>query len=274
MRFAEDAVNVVKAVVAEIDRRFAASHRSSTSMICRVSERQGQGARGCRQGAARRGFSDLPDCSLSPRKATKSTMRSRPAAPATCSSSSPIRPIRSYAVDFPVDTWLYGVARVREKMHAWEQMVMFAGGFASRSRRWRRCSFRSFPMTAGSRSISRRSKARHRPIALHGALCGTLQQGARQCGLLLDEWTEIIPAENADTGITFHYDRPNYEAPQAMLLVTPSEFRGAWQWDDLVDAINETLDFAKRRAIEPKHIDQLPYAPFLPATIMATQVRS
>ena len=25
------------------------------------------------------------------------------------------------ALDFPVDTWLYGVARVRDKMHAWEQ---------------------------------------------------------------------------------------------------------------------------------------------------------
>jgi hypothetical protein len=58
-----------------------------------------------------------------------------------------------------------------------------------------------------------------------------------------------------------------------MLLVTPSEFRGGWQWQDLVDALNETLDFAKRRAIEPKHIDQTPYAPFLPATIMATQMR-
>ena len=27
-------------------------------------------------------------------------------------------------------------------------------------------------------------------------------------------------------GITFHHDRPNCEAPQTMLLVTPSEFRG------------------------------------------------
>ena len=57
-----------------------------------------------------------------------------------------------------------------------------------------------------------------------------------------------------------------------MLLVTPSEFRGQWQWNDLVDALNETLDLAKRRAIEPRHIDASPYAPFLPATIMATQV--
>ena len=58
-----------------------------------------------------------------------------------------------------------------------------------------------------------------------------------------------------------------------MLLVTPTDFRGAWQWDDLVDALNETLDLAKLRAIEPAHIDATPYAPFLPATVMAAQAR-
>jgi hypothetical protein len=55
--------------------------------------------------------------------------------------------------------------------------------------------------------------------------------------------------------------------------VTPSEFRGHWQWADLVDGIVETFELAKRRTIEPKHIDALPYAPFLPATIMASQAR-
>jgi hypothetical protein len=97
-------------------------------------------------------------------------------------------------------------------------------------------------------------------------------KAARQSGLLLDEWIEIVPGSSADTGIAFHFDRPNCEAPQSMLLVTPTDFRGAWQWNDLVDALNETLDFAKRRAIEPKHIDATPYAPFLPATITASQV--
>ena len=90
--------------------------------------------------------------------------------------------------------------------------------------------------------------------------------------MLIDEWTEIIPTSSVDTGITFHHDRPNSEAPQVMLLVTPSEFRGAWQWQDLIDALNETLNFAKRRAIEPRRIDRSAYAPLLPATIMVSQV--
>jgi hypothetical protein len=57
-----------------------------------------------------------------------------------------------------------------------------------------------------------------------------------------------------------------------MLLVAPAEFRGTWRWEDLVDSLNETLDLAKLRAIEPVHVDRLPYAPFLPATLMASQV--
>ena len=95
---------------------------------------------------------------------------------------------------------------------------------------------------------------------------------APQCGMLLDEWTETIPGSSVDTGITFQHDRPNTEAPQSMLLVTPSQFRGSWRWDDLIGALNETLDFAKRRAVEPKHLDNSPYAPLLPATVIATQI--
>jgi hypothetical protein len=69
-----------------------------------------------------------------------------------------------------------------------------------------------------------------------------------------------------------HFDRPNSEAPQAMLLVTPSDFRGQWQWNDVVDAVNETFDLAKRRAVEPVHVDSETYARFLPATIAAVTV--
>jgi hypothetical protein len=98
------------------------------------------------------------------------------------------------------------------------------------------------------------------------------QKTRRQCGLLLDEWTEVIPAEEETTGISFHYDRPNSEPPQVMLLVTPSEFKGAWQWSDLLDAVNETLDMAKKRAVEPVHVDAGSYARFLPATVMAVTV--
>ena len=89
------------------------------------------------------------------------------------------------------------------------------------------------------------------------------------CGLLLDEWTEVIPGARETTGIAFHYDRPNSEPPQAWLLALPAARSGTWSWDELLAAVNDTLDAAKRRAIEPAQVDTTAYSWFLPATMSA-----
>lgn len=174
--------------------------------------------------------------------------------------------------DFPVDTWLYGLARVRDKMHAWEQTVIFAG---SLGRPEPGLDAMQLPFIPGDRWLGLEfppdQKLDQDRLLYTAHFAGAFDKASHQCGMLLDEWTETIPVSDVDTGIVFHYDRPNCEAPQTMLLVTPSEFRGAWQWQDLVDALDETFDFAKRRAVEPSLIDRTPYAPLLPATIMASQ---
>ena len=92
---------------------------------------------------------------------------------------------------------------------------------------------------------------------------------ADQCGLLIDEWTEVIPATTKDTGLTFQFDRPDNEPPQAILVVTPATADGVWHWEDLTAALNETLDLAKLRAVEPADLDPTPYTRLLPATVMA-----
>jgi hypothetical protein len=76
------------------------------------------------------------------------------------------------------------------------------------------------------------------------------------CGLLIDEWTEIIPAKNETTGVTFNYDQPNMKPPQAILLaVTPSPSpSGQWKWDNLVQTLLDTQLMYKIRAVEPDHI--------------------
>jgi hypothetical protein len=97
---------------------------------------------------------------------------------------------------------------------------------------------------------------------------------AVQCGLLIDEWTEVIPGDSHNTGIAFHFDRPSSEPPQSLLLVTPASWgAGRWQWDDLVQAVVETFELARLRAVEPRQIDSTPYAWFLPAVIMAATLR-
>jgi hypothetical protein len=180
---------------------------------------------------------------------------------------------RTPPIDFPVDTWLHGAARVRERLHAWEQVVILTGAFGRSEPPLDALQLPHVPqdkwigldLPAGEKLDADRLL-----YAAHFAAAP--DASGHLSGLLLDEWTETIPASDLDTGIAFHFDRPNAEAPQTMLLVTPAEFRGGWQWEDLVDAVNETLDLARRRAIEPAHLDTLPLAPYLPATVMATQV--
>jgi hypothetical protein len=172
--------------------------------------------------------------------------------------------------DFPVDEWLYGLARVREKMRHWEQTVFLTGAFTDTELEltpiqlpfkdddhWLGLEFPPDYEIESERLLYTAHYAR--PFV----------KTAQQCGLLLDEWTEVVPGIEETTGIAFHYDRPNTEPPQAWLLVTPPDFDGSWQWQDLVDALNETLDLAKKRAVEPAHVDATAYARFLPATVMA-----
>jgi hypothetical protein len=173
-------------------------------------------------------------------------------------------------IDFPVDEWLYGVARVRPNMRSWEQLQMLTSAFRLPSPVLVPA---QFPYQAAAPWLALPYPPDFTLSAdylLYTASYSTaFDKTARQCGILLDEWTEVIPAADRDTGVTFHFDRPNNEAPQTFLLVTPATGNGSWQWDDLVGALNETLDLAKVRAVEPVHIDTSPYSRLTPATVMA-----
>ena len=81
------------------------------------------------------------------------------------------------------------------------------------------------------------------------------------------------PGQEETTGITIHFDQPNSEPPQALLLAITPEVTGHWKWQDLVDTLHETLDMAKKRAVEPDQIDKTDYAQLLPA-IMAPMTPS
>lgn len=92
-------------------------------------------------------------------------------------------------------------------------------------------------------------------VTIHGD--AAFVPASAQCGLLIDDWTEVIPTKNETTGIAFNYDQPNVVPPQALLLaVTPQE-KGHWTWDDLIGILNDTLLRAKLRAVEPQLLDTL-----------------
>ncbi len=264
--FADDAVNVMQVVLDEAERRLAASlthldaHDAASEPSARVD---------ALDAAAKALLGD--DVFVVP-EFTLAAEHGNELANAVDSNTSGALFAHLVANDpFPVDTWLYGVARVRDKIRALEQVIMLAEAFGIASPPELTALQLPYIENEGwfALELPPSPKLDVDRLLYTAVLSTPFDETAPQCGLLLDEWTEVIPTPEVETGIAFHYDRPNCEAPQSLLLVTPSDFRGEWQWNDLVDALNETLDFAKRRAVEPDQIDTTAYARFLPATVSA-----
>ncbi len=173
-------------------------------------------------------------------------------------------------IDFPVDDWLYGVARVREKLGLWEHVLVTDEALRTAAPELTplQLPYRPDDVWLGLRFPDDYQHDGDR-LAYTAHFAVPFDKTAPQCGLLIDEWTEVIPAVDETTGVVFHYDRPNTEPPQAILLALAPRMRGGWQWPDLVDAVRETFAEARLRAVEPAQVDGEPYAQFLPAAIMA-----
>lgn len=86
-------------------------------------------------------------------------------------------------------------------------------------------------------------------------------------GLVLDDWMEAIPNQTEETGIALHYDSPRAQAPQALLVATPAKDGANWSFDELVGALEQTMDLMKVRAVDR---DFLPVGQILPASVFAT----
>ncbi|WP_030559959.1 hypothetical protein [Streptomyces aureocirculatus] len=185
--------------------------------------------------------------------------------------------------DFPVDDWVHGVARVRDKPRLWEKAIHLGDALQSSGSPFGVLTDWEEPQLTPVQFPYRRDDAwlamefrRGTEIDEDKLLFtahyadGPLPLSAQRCGLLLDEWTEVIPAERETTGIAVHYDGPDAEAPQALLLVVPPVKRpGGWDTGDLLAAVNETYDLARLRAVEPGHLDDTAYAHLLPATVLS-----
>lgn len=90
--------------------------------------------------------------------------------------------------------------------------------------------------------------------------------------LILDEWSEMIPNPLQTTAISFNYDAPNAEPPQALLLAvsqrqTNNNLR--WTWEELTGCVEQALTLAKMRAAGPDELRRTLLDAILPATLLA-----
>ncbi|WP_203906144.1 hypothetical protein [Rhizocola hellebori] len=83
------------------------------------------------------------------------------------------------------------------------------------------------------------------------------------CGLLIDEWVEVVPNKTETTALAFQLDPPNSVPPQNILVAVPPVPGQAWDTETLRRVLMETLDLAKLRAVDPALLGAA--AQYLPA---------
>jgi hypothetical protein len=175
-------------------------------------------------------------------------------------------------VDSPKDVqrWLQRVARVRAAMDSWRRLGLYTVAAGQprtqfelaqlpfrNNTRWAALPYAGDPLPAGLFSFEL-----HRPV-IPGA-------GQPWAGLLLDDWTEVIPNRTETTGVSFHFDNPRAETGQAVLIAVPPDNRERWDIQTFANTLNETIDLAKVRAVDLELLPTL--GQLLPAIYLATDV--
>ena len=183
------------------------------------------------------------------------------------------------ASDFAIAEWIQGLSPVRKRVHAFHEARLLSQTLRDSEdhldlslaqlplepldaglnviTRWMGVEFpEDYEMPDENISFVFQSPAGHIATGL-------------QAGIVVDDWVEEIPDKTAHTALAVHYNNPNSEPPQTCLLAVSPNLTGNWDWDDLMDTLYETLDWAKKRAIDPDLLNQTFYAQILPATYAA-----
>jgi hypothetical protein len=106
-------------------------------------------------------------------------------------------------------------------------------------------------------------------LGANGPLPGAVDSWA---GLLIDEWTELIPNTEEATAVAIHYDDPGAEAPQAILVAVPPDEAAHWTLERVTGVLRETLLAARLRAVDGDLLGSL--SQILPAAYLAANPRA
>lgn len=166
------------------------------------------------------------------------------------------------STDLEVETWLESVSRVRPYMAALEQVRMIAEVQSNTELKFVAAQFpfveKDSWLAVEFPPIDEKTGEKFDILddtivmAIQGDQARNVEE--LQSALLVDEWTEAIPNEKEISGISFNYDQPNASAPNVILVAVEPTGAAKWGWDTLLGIVNNTLDRAKTRAVEPSHI--------------------
>jgi hypothetical protein len=147
--------------------------------------------------------------------------------------------------------FLQQASRVHERLGGWRRFQMYAGAFGAAAPR---ASVAQLPFVETDQWAGRSPPQTSRTsLVLVSANGQTAAPNTAQPwrGLLVDQWTEIVPSDKAETALAFHYDTQNSEAPQVILLAVHSgQDEGVWKLAELQTIVNETMDLALSRPVD------------------------
>jgi hypothetical protein len=79
---------------------------------------------------------------------------------------------------------------------------------------------------------------------------GTIHPAKGVAVLVVDDFTEVVPALDTTTAVSFGFDAPGARPPQSILLAVPPVPGVGWTIDALASVVGETLDLAKIRMVD------------------------
>jgi hypothetical protein len=171
-----------------------------------------------------------------------------------------------------VRRWLMGASRVRPSLDLWRRMSLYSTALGSAAASW---TVAQLPYRPGDAWVGLPFPADSGPpraglVSLVFNRTAAPAAGGLWNGLMLDEWTEIIPSATTTTAVGLHYRSPAAQAPQAVLLAVPPTLGGAWDLETLLAIVKETQDLAHVRAVDASLAGSL--GQFLPAALIAYNV--
>ena len=174
-----------------------------------------------------------------------------------------------------VDTrrWLAQAAQVRAPLRRWRRVALYTQviGTAPGDLELAQVPHVDPARWVGLRFASEADRPPSGRVSL--ALVRAAQPAAADpwCGLIVDEWPEVIPAREETGGLAFHYDDPGAEAAQALLLAVPPAAEARWDLESMVAILDEALMLSKIRAVHSEQLDGV--GQILPAIYLATNAR-
>jgi hypothetical protein len=168
-----------------------------------------------------------------------------------------------------VYTWFTRAARVRDPLARWSAPL--SGAEVLGTGESLRLRVAQLPFDATDRWVGLSPEegkdvpAGKLSLIVHAAT--TFKTDQPMCGLLVDEWVEVVPSSKETTAIAFQFNPPDACAPQSVLLAVPPVPDQPWTVASLHRVLVETLDLAKLRAVDAESLGEIGH--YMPALFFA-----